>query len=138
MITRRMTYWITFAVLTISEEVTDLLLSFWFPLYYEAKAVLLFWLLSPVTRGSSLLYRQVIHPALLTREPHIDALVADWKQQASERWPAATLTACSAELQRGDPLHPGGGRAAHQDRGGNRHRRGRRAGGDLAPLVQPD
>jgi len=77
-----MTYWITFAVLTISEEVTDLLLSFWFPLYYEAKAVLLFWLLSPVTRGSSLLYRQVIHPALLTREPHIDALVADWKQQS--------------------------------------------------------
>ena len=76
-----MTYWIVFAVLTISEEITDCLLSFWFPLYYECKIVLLVWLLSPATRGSTLLYRQVIHPALVSREQDIDQLAGRWKEQ---------------------------------------------------------
>ena len=77
-----MTYWIVFAVFTISEEISDLLLSFWLPLYYECKIALLVWLLSPATRGSTLIYRQVIHPALISREEDIDDLMKRWKEQS--------------------------------------------------------
>ena len=45
-----MTYWIVFAIVTVTEEISDLLLSFWLPFYYELKIIFLFWLLSPVTR----------------------------------------------------------------------------------------
>eukprot|EP00092_Neocalanus_flemingeri_P010081 GFUD01010864.1.p1 GENE.GFUD01010864.1~~GFUD01010864.1.p1 ORF type:complete len:393 (-),score=72.18 GFUD01010864.1:143-1321(-) len=77
-----MTYWIVFAVFTISEELSDLLLSFWLPLYYECKIALLVWLLSPATRGSTLIYRQIIHPALISREEDIDDLMKRWKEQS--------------------------------------------------------
>ena len=77
-----MTYWIVFAVFTIFEAITDLLLSFWFPLYYECKILLLVWLLSPVTRGSTLLYRHLIHPVLVRREEKIHDLLKRWKEQS--------------------------------------------------------
>ena len=76
-----MTYWIVFAVFTLSEEIMDILCSFWFPLYYYCKILLIVWLLSPATRGSTLIYRQVIHPALVNREEEIDQLVKRWKEQ---------------------------------------------------------
>ena len=77
-----MTYWIVFAVFTLTEDISDLLLGFWFPLYYECKIMLIIWLLSPVTRGSTLLYRQVIHPTLINREEDIDDLMKRWKEQS--------------------------------------------------------
>ena len=77
-----MTYWIVFAIVTITEEISDLLLSFWLPFYYEIKIIFLFWLLSPVTRGSTLIYRQVIHPALLSREEDIDQMLLQWRDQS--------------------------------------------------------
>merc|ERR1712106_1004176 len=77
-----MTYWIVFAVFTLTEDITDMLFGFWFPLYYECKIILIIWLLSPVTRGSTLLYRQVIHPALINREEDIDDLMKRWKEQS--------------------------------------------------------
>ena len=77
-----MTYWIVFAAFTLSEEVADFLLGFWFPLYYECKILLLIWLLSPTTRGSTLIYRQIIHPTLLSREEDIDDLMKRWKEQS--------------------------------------------------------
>eukprot|EP00092_Neocalanus_flemingeri_P034329 GFUD01037336.1.p1 GENE.GFUD01037336.1~~GFUD01037336.1.p1 ORF type:complete len:300 (+),score=77.95 GFUD01037336.1:202-1101(+) len=77
-----MTYWIVFALITLTEEVSDLFLSFWFPFYYECKILLLVWLLSPATRGSFFLYRQVIHPTLNNREEEIDDFVKRWKEQS--------------------------------------------------------
>ena len=76
-----MTYWIVLALVTITEEVSDILVSFWLPFYYELKILFLFWLLSPLTRGSTLLYRQLVHPTLLTREEDIDQLLSQWKEQ---------------------------------------------------------
>ena len=32
-----MTYWIVFALWTLGEEVVDLFLAFWWPLYWECK-----------------------------------------------------------------------------------------------------
>ena len=77
-----MTYWIVFAMLTLTEEVADLFLGFWFPLYYELKILLLIWLLSPATRGSSFLYRQVIHPTLTKKEEDMDDFVKKFKEES--------------------------------------------------------
>lgn len=63
-----MMYWIVFALFTCAETVTDLFLSFWFPFYYEIKIILVVYLLSPATKGSSILYRKFVHPTLTRRE----------------------------------------------------------------------
>jgi len=70
-----MMYWIVFALFTSLETFTDFFFSFWFPFYYEIKIVLLIWLLSPATKGSSLLYRKFVHPALVHKEKEIDDLL---------------------------------------------------------------
>jgi len=70
-----MMYWIVFALFTSIETFTDFFFSFWFPFYYEIKIILLIWLLSPATKGSSLLYRKFVHPALVRREQKIDDLI---------------------------------------------------------------
>jgi len=74
-----MTYWIVLSLMTVAEQITDLFLGFWFPLYYELKILLLIWLLSPTTRGATFLYRQVIHPTLTKREEDIDDFVQKCK-----------------------------------------------------------
>lgn len=42
--------------------------NFRFPFYYEIKIILVIWLLSPATKGSSFLYRKFVHPMLSSRE----------------------------------------------------------------------
>lgn len=39
-----------------------------FPFYYEVKMAFVIWLLSPYTRGASLLYRRFLHPTLARKE----------------------------------------------------------------------
>ena len=70
-----MMYWIVFALFKTIETFTDVFFSFWFPFYYEIKIVLLVYLLSPYTKGSSLLYRQFVHPTLVTKEQEIDDML---------------------------------------------------------------
>ena len=43
------------------------LMARWFPLYYEMKIIVLVYLLSPYTHGSSILYRKFVHPTLVQR-----------------------------------------------------------------------
>lgn len=44
------------------------LLPIRFPFYYELKMAFVLWLLSPYTRGASLLYRKFVHPTLSSKE----------------------------------------------------------------------
>ncbi|XP_058835425.1 uncharacterized protein LOC131692411 [Topomyia yanbarensis] len=81
-----MMYWIVFAFFTCVETFTDILLS-WFPFYYEIKVIIVLWLLSPATRGSSTLYRKFVHPMLTRREQEID----DYINQAKEKGYTAVL-----------------------------------------------
>merc|ERR1719493_294397 len=67
-----MTYWIVHAGLTLVETVADVILGFWFPFYYSVKIVFLVWLLSPLTEGSTLLYKEVLHPMLSQKEEEVD------------------------------------------------------------------
>lgn len=52
-----------------------------FPFYYEIKIILVLWLLSPATKGSSILYRRFVHPALIRREAEIDEALARATEQ---------------------------------------------------------
>ncbi|XP_034949977.1 uncharacterized protein [Chelonus insularis] len=76
-----MMYWIVFALFTCAETFTDVFFSFWFPFYYEIKIILVLWLLSPATKGSSILYRRFVHPALIRREAEIDDALARATEQ---------------------------------------------------------
>lgn len=75
-----MMYWIVFALFTTTETFLDIFFS-WFPFYYEIKILFILWVLSPATRGSSLLYKKVVHPLLIAREKEIDDLIEKTKQQ---------------------------------------------------------
>ncbi|KAI9577755.1 hypothetical protein GQX74_010942, partial [Glossina fuscipes] len=81
-----MMYWIVYAFFTCCETFTDIFLS-WFPFYYEVKVVIVLWLLSPATKGSSTLYRKFVHPMLTRREQEIDEYIS----QAKERGYSAVL-----------------------------------------------
>lgn len=69
-----MMYWIVFALFTCVETLGDLFIS-WLPFYYELKIIFVLWLLSPATKGSSILYRKFVHPQLAKREKDIDAYI---------------------------------------------------------------
>nr|XP_021398747.1 receptor expression-enhancing protein 2 isoform X1 [Lonchura striata domestica] len=69
-----MMYWIVFAFFTTAETLTDIILS-WFPFYFELKIAFVIWLLSPYTKGSSVLYRKFVHPTLSNKEKEIDEYI---------------------------------------------------------------
>uniref|UniRef100_A0A3B3X4T3 Receptor expression-enhancing protein n=1 Tax=Poecilia mexicana TaxID=48701 RepID=A0A3B3X4T3_9TELE len=78
-----MMYWIVFALYTVVETITDLTVA-WFPLYYELKIAFVIWLLSPYTRGASLIYRKCLHPLLSSREREIDEYIVQAKERSYE------------------------------------------------------
>ncbi|XP_062995080.1 receptor expression-enhancing protein 4 isoform X2 [Elgaria multicarinata webbii] len=77
---RWMMYWIVFALFMATETIADTFIS-WFPFYYEIKMAFVVWLLSPYSRGASLLYRKFIHPTLSRREKEIDLLILQAKER---------------------------------------------------------
>lgn len=83
---RWMMHWITMACFQLIETFTDVFLS-WFPFYYEAKVCIVFWLLSPMTKGSSILYKKFIHPKLTRHEQEID----DYINQAKTKGYTAVI-----------------------------------------------
>ncbi|KAF5904961.1 receptor expression-enhancing protein 2 isoform X1, partial [Clarias magur] len=78
-----MMYWIVFALFTTAETITDMLLS-WFPFYFELKIAFVIWLLSPYTKGSSVLYRKFVHPTLSNKEKEIDEYITQAKDRSYE------------------------------------------------------
>uniref|UniRef100_A0A2K6PHV7 Receptor expression-enhancing protein n=2 Tax=Rhinopithecus roxellana TaxID=61622 RepID=A0A2K6PHV7_RHIRO len=80
---RWMMYWIVFALFMAAEIVTDVFIS-WFPFYYEIKMAFVLWLLSPYTKGASLLYRKFVHPSLSRHEKEIDAYIVQAKERSYE------------------------------------------------------
>lgn len=47
----------------------------------QLKILVVLWLLSPATKGSSILYRKFVHPWLARREEDIDQCIAQARQQ---------------------------------------------------------
>ncbi|KAG2455547.1 REEP2 protein, partial [Polypterus senegalus] len=78
-----MMYWIVFAFFTTAETLTDIILS-WFPFYFELKIAFVIWLLSPYTKGSSVLYRKFVHPTLSNKEKEIDEYISQARDRSYE------------------------------------------------------
>ncbi|XP_038627130.1 receptor expression-enhancing protein 2 isoform X2 [Tachyglossus aculeatus] len=78
-----MMYWIVFAFFSTAETLTDIVLS-WFPFYFELKIAFVIWLLSPYTRGSSVLYRKFVHPTLSNKEKEIDEYITQARDKSYE------------------------------------------------------
>ncbi|XP_056281493.1 receptor expression-enhancing protein 1 isoform X2 [Pseudoliparis swirei] len=76
-----MMYWIIFALFTAVEVFTDIFLC-WIPFYYELKIAFMVWLLSPYTKGSSVLYRKFVHPTLSSKEKEIDEYICQAKDKS--------------------------------------------------------
>ncbi|XP_042245316.1 receptor expression-enhancing protein 1 isoform X1 [Thunnus albacares] len=76
-----MMYWIIFAMFTTVEVFTDMFLC-WLPFYYELKIAFVVWLLSPYTKGSSVLYRKFVHPTLSSKEKDIDDYICQAKDKS--------------------------------------------------------
>ncbi|KAJ7990751.1 hypothetical protein DPEC_G00290160 [Dallia pectoralis] len=76
-----MMYWIIFALFTTIETITDIFVS-WLPFYYELKIAFVVWLLSPYTKGSSVLYRKFVHPTLSSKEKDIDDYICQAKDKS--------------------------------------------------------
>ena len=102
-----MMYWIVFALFLAVETFTDVFISWYghrgsagrgeglpppprpaprwtsplcphrFPFYYEVKVAFVLWLLSPYTRGASMLYRKFVHPSL-SRHEKVPQQAAGW------------------------------------------------------------
>ncbi|XP_047200876.1 receptor expression-enhancing protein 1 isoform X2 [Girardinichthys multiradiatus] len=76
-----MMYWIIFALFTTVEVFTDMFLC-WLPFYYELKIAFVVWLLSPYTKGSSVMYRKFVHPTLSSKEKDIDEYICQAKDKS--------------------------------------------------------
>lgn len=61
--------WCMWAVTSMTYECMIVFYCFWrLPFYYELKIAFVVWLLSPYTKGSSVLYRKFVHPTLSSKE----------------------------------------------------------------------
>jgi receptor expression-enhancing protein 1/2/3/4 len=77
-----MMYWIVFAIFCFCENIADIIISFWFPFYYELKVIFVLWLLSPWTRGASILYKKWVHPLFMKHEEEIDMFLEQAKSES--------------------------------------------------------
>uniref|UniRef100_A0A673JPY4 Receptor expression-enhancing protein n=1 Tax=Sinocyclocheilus rhinocerous TaxID=307959 RepID=A0A673JPY4_9TELE len=76
-----MMYWIVFALFTTT--ISDIFVIM-FPFYFELKIAFVIWLLSPYTKGSSVLYRKFVHPTLSNKETEIDEYITQAKDRSYE------------------------------------------------------
>jgi len=73
--TRWLTYWVVFALFSVCEFFSDLLLS-WFPFYWLAKCLFLVWCFLPVSwNGSDIIYQRVVRPFFMKHQQGIDKVM---------------------------------------------------------------
>ncbi|MCL4129337.1 UNVERIFIED_CONTAM: hypothetical protein GTU68_001688 [Idotea baltica] len=71
--TRWLTYWVVFAVFSVCEFFSDILLS-WFPFYWLGKCVFLTWCFMPIPyNGSDIIYTRIIRPFFMKHQTDIDS-----------------------------------------------------------------
>ncbi|XP_063601044.1 receptor expression-enhancing protein 5-like isoform X2 [Penaeus indicus] len=94
--TRWLTYWVVFALFSVCEFFSDLLLS-WFPFYWLAKCLFLVWCFMPVSwNGSEFIYNRVIKPAFMKHQQEIDTAMSKVTDKINELADSATRVAADA------------------------------------------
>ncbi|CAB3369656.1 Hypothetical predicted protein [Cloeon dipterum] len=82
--TKWLTYWVVFAVFSLFEFFSDLLLS-WFPFYYLAKCLFLVWCFAPNEyNGSLMVYSRIIRPVFLRHESDVDKVLSSATDKLGE------------------------------------------------------
>ncbi|XP_059487221.1 receptor expression-enhancing protein 5 [Neocloeon triangulifer] len=100
--TKWLTYWVVFAVFSIFEFFSDLLLS-WFPFYYLAKCVFLAWCFIPSEfNGSLVVYKRIIRPVFLKHEEDVNNVLSTATQKLTELAGDAAKLATDAAFKKSD------------------------------------
>lgn len=94
--TRWLTYWVVFALFSVCEFFSDLLLS-WFPFYWLAKCLFLVWCFLPLSwNGSDMIYNRVIRPAFIKHQKEIDTAMSKVTDKVNELADTAAKVAADA------------------------------------------
>lgn len=90
--TQWLTYWVVYSfVHTI--EATCVFITQWVPLYYEAKLLVILWMIAPQTQGAKLIFIKYIKPLLEKYASRIDPVFARTEEMLNSR-----VTAQAAKL----------------------------------------
>ncbi|XP_066947429.1 receptor expression-enhancing protein 5-like isoform X3 [Macrobrachium rosenbergii] len=94
--TKWLTYWVVFALFSVCEFFSDLLLS-WFPFYWLAKCMFLVWCFLPMSwNGSDVIYNRIIRPAFIKHQKEIDTVMGKVADKVNELADTATKVAADA------------------------------------------
>lgn len=82
--TRWLTYWVVFALFSVLEFFSDILLS-WFPLYWLAKCLFFAWCFIPSQmNGADVIYKRIIRPFFMKHQTEIDSAMHKVTDKISE------------------------------------------------------
>ncbi|CAI9097632.1 OLC1v1034102C1 [Oldenlandia corymbosa var. corymbosa] len=74
-------YWILVAVVTVTERICDILVS-WVPMYWEMKLALFIYLWYPKAKGSGYVYDTLLKPYMIKHESDIDRNLVEFRARA--------------------------------------------------------
>ncbi|OQS07295.1 hypothetical protein THRCLA_00705 [Thraustotheca clavata] len=81
--TQWLTYWVVYSAFNLTEQFTDIFLS-WIPFYFFLKIAFLVWCYHPSTLGANTIYQSVIKPNLIGHVEKIDAALKKATDAAKE------------------------------------------------------
>ncbi|XP_032108295.1 receptor expression-enhancing protein 6 isoform X1 [Sapajus apella] len=77
-----LTYWVVYALFSLAEFFSDILLS-WFPFYYVGKCAFLLFCMAPRPwNGALMLYHRVVRPLFLKHHGAVDRIMSNLSRQA--------------------------------------------------------
>lgn len=77
-----LTYWVVFGTFTLLDEFGSVVLQF-IPFYFYIKLGFFVWMMLPQTKGSKIVYENVLRPMLLKNKDKIEKFIAEVKGGAS-------------------------------------------------------
>lgn len=77
--TKWLTYWVVFAVFSVFEFFSDMLVG-WVPFYWLMKCLFLIWCMSPLD-GSTLIYKKLVLPVFKEKQTSIDSFLNKGKEK---------------------------------------------------------
>jgi len=80
--TQWLTYWVTYAFLTVFESAVNA--SYWFPFYYTFKFVLVLWMALPQTGGAQIIFRSLLQPVFARFFNESGSTAANLRSQADK------------------------------------------------------
>ncbi|KAF2490574.1 hypothetical protein BU16DRAFT_470024 [Lophium mytilinum] len=80
--TQWLTYWVTYAFLTVFESAVNAV--YWFPFYYTFKFVLVLWMALPQTSGAQIIFRSFLQPVFSRYFSQTGSTSANLRAQADK------------------------------------------------------